>query len=87
MNITVDAIDYRVDHDAFPGRDRIAIVDVNEVAVAVAYLWHDVEQGEVIYMDDGVEMEHIYMPSDLYFDGSHQRIAEWMAGTHPLAYA
>lgn len=87
MNITVDAIDYTVEEDAFPGRDRIAIVDMDGTDVAVAYLWHDMEQGEIIYMEDGVESHHINMPSDLYFEANPQAIAEWMAGTHPAAYA
>ncbi len=85
--ITVDAIDYRVDVDVFPGRDRVAIVGPDGFEAAVAYLWHDMEQGEVIYMEEGVESHHISMPSDLFFEGDTTEIAEWMAGTHPAAYA
>jgi hypothetical protein len=87
MNITVDAIDYKVTFDAYPGRDRIAIVGPDGFDAAVAYLWHDMEQGEVIYMEGGCESQHIYMPSDLFFEGDTVAIAEWMAGTHPAAYA
>lgn len=69
--------------------DNKTVVEVLDEAgegVAVAYFWHNMEQGELIYNDENDT--HIYMPSDMYFEFDNTlesiiEVATYLAVTNP----
>jgi len=91
-SITVDGIQYSVTVESNCHNTKIYLHDVNNIIIAVAYLWDSSESSEILYFEDGSESHHIYGPSDLYFDfmgdeSSINYVATWLASTHPAVCA
>ena len=86
-NIIVDGIDYTVETRFLPLRNRISLKDKDDGIVAIAYLWKDLECGEVMYADedsDGENFEKVSLPMDLVRGADPKTIGTWMAATHPV---
>ena len=85
-NMTVDGIDYSVEHEVEGNMEHIEVKDINDSPISVAIIDHNHETVEVVYMfDDYVEGDELTpVPYNYHEYTSVSNIAEWMASTHPI---